>query len=122
MNTKEVADRLVELCRVGKWDVAQAELYCPNCKSIEPREGFGPKEIQGMDAIKKKGEVWSSMLEEFHGAEISDPIVAGNHFALTMKMDCTFKEGGRQQSEEVCVYEVKDGKITSEEFFYAEGN
>jgi len=32
-------------------------------------------------------------------------------------MDVTMKGQGRQKLEEMCVYEVKDGKIASEHFF-----
>jgi hypothetical protein len=32
-------------------------------------------------------------------------------------MDVTMKARGRMKLEEVCVYEVKDGKIASERFF-----
>jgi hypothetical protein len=35
-----------------------------------------------------------------------------------MSFDVTFKERGRQQMEELCVFEVKDGKIINEQFFY----
>jgi hypothetical protein len=35
-----------------------------------------------------------------------------------MDFDCTFKDEERQKMEEVCVYEVKDGKIASEQYFY----
>ncbi|MFM9653791.1 SnoaL-like domain-containing protein [Streptomyces galilaeus] len=33
-------------------------------------------------------------------------------------MDATFKDRGRMTIEEVCVYQVADGKITLEQFFY----
>jgi hypothetical protein len=35
-----------------------------------------------------------------------------------MGMDCTMKGMGRQKLEEIAVYEVKDGKIVKEQFFY----
>ncbi|WP_316929639.1 SnoaL-like domain-containing protein [Winogradskyella psychrotolerans] len=35
-----------------------------------------------------------------------------------MDFDCTFKDKGRQKIQEICVYEVIDGKITSEQYFY----
>ena len=47
-----------------------------------------------------------------------EPIVADDFFSCYMKMDATFKEGGRQSMEEICLYQVKDGKIVQEEFFY----
>lgn len=57
-------------------------------------------------------------VEEFHGGEITDPVVADNHFTSKMTFDVTFKDRGRKQMEEVCVFQVKDGKIVKEHFFY----
>ncbi|MEL4383131.1 SnoaL-like domain-containing protein, partial [Shewanella algae] len=61
---------------------------------------------------------FQSGVEAFHSATISEPIVAGNSFAITWAMDATFKDRGRMTIEEVCVYQVADGKITLEQFFY----
>jgi hypothetical protein len=33
-------------------------------------------------------------------------------------MDVTMKGRGRMNLEEICVYQVKDGKIVREEFFF----
>jgi len=51
-----------------------------------------------------------------HGVEVSNPLVADNSFACTMKMDVTMKDGKRMAMTELCTYHVKDGKIVSEEF------
>ena len=61
------------------------------------------------------------MVENFHGGEVSDPVVTGNWFALTMTLDATFKGRGRTKMEEVCVYQVRNGKIVKEQFFYDVG-
>ena len=37
---------------------------------------------------------------------------------MEMGMDVTMKEMGRMNMTEMCRYEVKDGKIISEEFYY----
>ncbi len=116
MTTKQVADRLVELCRQGKIFETQEELYADDCISLE---SDGPmKEAKGKQAIEEKGKMFQSMIVEFHSAEISDPIIAGNYFAITWMMDVTMKDRGRSKMEEVCVYRVKDGKIVSEQFFF----
>jgi hypothetical protein len=57
------------------------------------------------------------MVEQVHGCTASKPLVAGNAIAMTLAMDVTMKGRGRMKLEEVCVYEVKDGKIASEQFF-----
>jgi hypothetical protein len=33
-------------------------------------------------------------------------------------MDVTYKDGNREKMDEVVVYEVKEGKIVKEQFFY----
>ncbi|GLU54484.1 nuclear transport factor 2 family protein [Dyadobacter frigoris] len=118
MTTAEVANKLVELCRQGKVDEVQQALFADNAQSIEANEMMGPKIVEGLDAIKAKSIAFQAGVEEFHSATISDPIVAGNSFAITWAMDATFKGRGRMSIEEVCVYQVNDGKITLEQFFY----
>jgi hypothetical protein len=57
------------------------------------------------------------MVEEMHGGSVSEPLVAENTFAFVMSMDMTMKGKGRMNVGELCVYQVKDGKIVSEQFF-----
>lgn len=117
MTTQEIAKRLVELCKKGDFETAQKELFSEDAVSIEPfaTPAF-EKETKGLDAIKKKGQKWDSMVQVMHAVEISDPLVADNSFACTMRMDVTMKERGRIDMKELCIYEVKDGKIVLEEF------
>lgn len=120
MTTAEVANQLVEICRSGEWEKAYASLYADHAVSIEPAGGPWPERCEGMDAIKAKGDQWGSMVEDFHGVEIEGPLVAGDYFTCTMKMDITMKGMGRSQNEEICLYKVEDGKIVSEQFFYTQ--
>ena len=118
MTTQEIANRLVELCSKGDFESAQRELFSDDCVSIEPHATPAfEKETKGIDAIFEKGEKWMNMVKETHGIKVSQPLVATNSFAVTMFMDITMKEGGRMPMTELCVYQVKDGKIVSEEFF-----
>ncbi len=118
MNTQNVANRLVELCRKGENMQAIKELYDPNIISKEIP--YWPNEVtSGKEDVIKKSEEWLASVEEFHGSEISEPIIAGEHFTCRMKMDCTFKGKGRREIEELAVYKVNGGKITEEQFFYA---
>jgi ketosteroid isomerase-like protein len=117
MTTKEIADRLVELCRKGGFEDAQKELFAEDAVSIEPHSTPAfEKETKGLRAIKEKGEKWNSMVKEVNGLEVSDPLVAANSFACTLKMDVTMKDGQHMNMTELCTYHVKDGKIISEEF------
>lgn len=119
MNTKQVANRLVELCREGKNMQVIEELYADNVVSKEMSGMPGDVVTEGIKAVAQKSEDWYESLEELHSGEISDPVVAGNHFTVKMDFDATFKDRGRQQMEELCVYEVDNGKIVNEQFFYS---
>jgi hypothetical protein len=121
MRAQEVANRLVQLCREGKNVDAIHELYDENIVSIEPEGSpMGGKTV-GRDAVLASTNQWFSSVEELHSAQISDPIVAGDFFACTMIIDATYKGQGRNTMEEVCVFEVKDGKIVKDQFFYKTG-
>lgn len=117
MNTQQVANRLVELCRKGENMQVLSELYSDNIVSKEMPNSPNAV-VSGIDAVTKKSQDWYASVEEFHGGEVSDPIVSENHFTCKMKMDCTFKDQGRMQIEELCVYQVDNGKIVEEHFFY----
>ena len=118
MTTKEVANRLHELFQANKWMEAQQELFSDDAESIEPKDSPGMQSVKGIDAIRKKGEDFNNMVEEVHGGWVSEPIVAGKYIAVAMGMDCTYKGMGRQKMDEIVLYEVKDGKIVKEQFFY----
>ena len=117
MTTQEVADKLVGYCRTGQFENAMKTLYGSHIVSIEPK-GAPMERVEGFEEVLKKAAFFNDMVEEFHGNEVSDPIVADNFFSCYIKTDATFKEGGRQSMEEICLYQVKDGKIVQEEFFY----
>ena len=118
MTTQEVANRFHELAQTGQWDKVQEEFYSDDAVSIEPAHSPGLQSVQGMEAIKQKGKQFGEMVEEMHGGYSNEPIVAGSHFALAMGMDVTMKGMGRMKMDEIAVYEVKDGKIVKEQFFY----
>jgi hypothetical protein len=118
MTTQQVADRLSELFKENKWEQAQDELYSEDAKSIEPEGAQGLKSVDGLAAIKAKAAEWNQMVEEFHGGWAGDPIVAGNHIAVAMGLDVTIKGAGRTNLDEIAVYEVKNGKIVKEQFFF----
>jgi ketosteroid isomerase-like protein len=119
MNTEAVAKRLVDLCREGKFEQAQHDLYADDAVSIEP-EGMpgGPTRVEGLPAILEKGKHFSSMIEATHGGHVSDPIVVGSWFTISMTLDVTMKGRGRVKMEEICLYRVRDGKIVLEQFFF----
>jgi ketosteroid isomerase-like protein len=119
MTTQEVANTLVKLCSEGKFQEAGDALYSPDIVSMEAgAPPGGSRESKGMAAVRAKGEWWVAN-HEVHSSTVEGPIVAGAHFAVTFKLDVTFKPQGRRfNMEEVAVYKVADGKIVYEEFFY----
>lgn len=119
MTTKEVADKLVKLCSEGKFDEAAQTLYSPDIVSVEASAPPGQsRESKGFDAVKAKGEWWTSN-HEVHSSKVEGPLVAGSHFSVVFRFDATFKpQQKRFQMEEVAIYKVADGKIVREEFFY----
>ena len=119
MTTTDIANRLVELCSKGDFEAAQKKLFAKNAISIEPHSTpVFEKETKGLDAIIEKGHKWNEMVEKYHGTKVSSPLVAGNSFAVTMHMSVTMKEKGKKEEmTELCVYNVKDGQIISEQFY-----
>ena len=118
MTTKEVANRFNELAQTGQWQQIQDELFADNSVSIEPENSPGLKTVSGRDAISQKAKEFDEAVEEMHGGYSSQPQVGGNHFAVAMGMDATMKGQGRVKMDEIAVYQVKDGKIVKEQFFY----
>ena len=118
MSPQQIATRLAELCREGQFEVAQRELFSKDAVSIEPNDSPEfPKETKGLNAIIDKGHKWAQMVEQVHGCTVSQPLVTDHAIAMTLAIDVTMKGRGRQHLEEICVYQVKDGKIASEQFF-----
>ena len=120
MTTQEIAKTLVELCSQGKFEEAGDKLYSPDIVSVEPGAPPGQsRESKGIAAVRAKGEWWVKN-HEVHSSTVEGPLVAGSYFAVTFKLDVTFKpEGRRFTMDEIGVYKVANGKIVHEEFFYS---
>ena len=118
MTTQEVAARFNELAQQEKWFDIQDELFADNVKSIDPPNSpyFGYAE--GKASVRKKGENFVAKITAAHERFTTDPIVAANHFAVGRKVDITVNGFGRIKIDQIMLYEVKDGQIISEQFFY----
>ncbi|RAJ83580.1 hypothetical protein CLV59_103548 [Chitinophaga dinghuensis] len=118
MKITEIASRLIELCLKGEFEAAQTELYADDAISVEPyaTPAF-EKETHGLQGIYEKGRKFDGMVEKYHSLECSAPLFAESSFAITMSMDVTMKGMDRMKYTEICVYEVKNGKIVAERFF-----
>ena len=118
LTTQEVAARFNELAQQEKWFEIQDELFADNVRSVDPPNSpyFGYAE--GKVAVRKKGKDWVEKIEGVHGTYTTQPVIGGNHFAVGRGMDITVKGFGRLKIDEIIIYEVKDGQIVLEQFFY----
>jgi ketosteroid isomerase-like protein len=118
MTTQEIATRFNELAQQEKWFEIHDELFADNVKSIDPPDSPYMGYAEGKAAVRKKGEDFVKRITDFHGASTTEPVVAGNHFAVGREMDITHEAHGRIQMKEIMLYEVKNGRIILEQFFY----
>ena len=119
MTTLEVATRFNELAKQEKWFEIQDELFSDNVRSVDPPNSpyFGCTE--GKASVRKKGEAFVKRIESVHRRYTTEPVVGGNHFAVGREVDITVHGLGRIQLNELMLYEVKDGQIVLEQFFYS---
>ncbi len=116
MTTQQIANKLADYCKKGKWAKAQKELYADNVWSEEPA-GLYPRVAKGMKQVTAKGEAWAKNAKVYK-MEVSKPLVAGNWITMKMTIDSQWKGMPRTKESELCLYQVKNGKIVSEQFFY----
>ena len=122
MDTKQVGDKLVELCKENRNQEAIDTLYDQDIVSVEAQSmPEMPAEMRGIDAIRGKNQWWFDN-HEVHSAECKGPNVNGDRFAVDFNYSITPKigpmEGKRHDMKEVALYTVANGKIVKEEFFY----
>lgn len=118
MTTQQVAERYNELAQQEKWFEIQDQLFADDVKSIEPENSSFFKNAEGKTNVRNKGEDWVKRIQAAHRRHTTELIATGNHFVVGREVDITVKGLGRIQINELIVYEVKDGKIISEQFFY----
>ena len=118
MTTQEVANRFHELAQQEKWFAIQDEFFSDDVKSIDPEGSPYFGNAEGKAAVRKKGEDFVSRIEAVHSARTTAPIVTGNHIVVGREKDITVRPHGRITINEVMLYEVRNGKIVLEQFFY----
>ena len=118
MTIQEVASRFNELAQQEKWFKIQDEFFADNVRSVEPPNSRYLKYAEGKSPVRKKGEDWGKQVQAVHRLFTTEPVIGGNYFAVGKEVDITVQAFGRIQINEVMLYEVKDGEIVSEQFFY----
>ncbi len=122
MNTMDIANKMVNLCKQGKNHEALNTLFSDDVVSVEAGAMPGmSRESKGLAAVKAKGEWWMAN-HEVHSANITGPWPHDDKFIVGFQYDVTNKPSSkRMELDEVGLYTVKNGKIVREEFFYSMG-
>jgi hypothetical protein len=118
MTTKEIAARYNELAQQEKWFEIQDEFFAEDVRSIEPAGSPYFPNAEGKGPVRKKGEEFTKRITAAHRLYTSEPVVAGNRFAVAREKDITVEGHGRIVISQIMLYEVKDGKIVLEQFIY----
>lgn len=118
LTTKEVAARFNELAQQEKWFDIQDELFAENVRSIEPINSPYLKDAEGKAPVREKGENWVKRITAAYSLATTEPVVAGNHFAIGREFDIEVDGLGKVHINEIILYAVEDGKIILEQFFY----
>lgn len=118
MTTQQVAARFNELAQQEKWFEIQDELFAEDVKSIEPATSKYLPNAEGKEAVRKKGQEFVKRIEAFHSGSTTAPVVSANYFVVGREKDMTVQGIGRIQISQLMMYEVRNGKIVKEQFFY----
>ncbi len=118
-STAAIAEELVSFCKAGNFTDAINAHYSPDIVSVESMGNETmPREMRGIDAIRGKNQWWAEN-HVVHSSVVDGPFVGDDKFAVYYNLDVTFKPTGKRNAmEEMALYEVKDGKIVREQFFY----
>lgn len=119
MTTEQVAKRYYELIQQHQYEQIQNELYTPNAISIEPENDSNlPLVVEGVEALRQKEGLFFSQVDQMFGSYMSETVVSTFFFSMMTGMDVKMKGKQRKKKEQICVFEVRDGKIVKEQFFY----
>ena len=120
MKAKELGQLMVESNRADNTAMLLDEHYAEDAVSVEAMDMGRGREAVGLAAIRAKHEWWKESMI-MHSMEVEGPFPHGeNRFAIIYESDIEVKGlGMRKKGREVGIYDMKDGKIVREEFFYS---
>jgi len=120
MTTKDIGQKLVDLCKAGNSHEAMKSLYADDIVSVEAGAPPGQSpETRGLAACLAKSAQWTE-ITEVHSQKVEGPFPHGDRFAVIFELDLTRRpENRRFTMKEVALYTVKGDKIVREEFFYS---
>ena len=117
LNTKQIAQQLVSLLKEKKFLEAQSQLFTQDASSHEPKP-FSDRSACGLTAIMQKEELFLASIKEWKTFEITKPIISNDHFSIGMKANLILKNDREVSLDEIIVYQVEEGKIANEFFYY----
>jgi len=111
----EIANGLKEMLSEQKFVQAYQLLYSDDAESIDPLNTSG-QPLKGLTTLLEREKDFLSRAS-IQKITLSDPIIAGSYFTMSLRMSFDLKDQGHMDIEEICLYKVKDGKIASQQFF-----
>jgi ketosteroid isomerase-like protein len=121
MTTQELANQYYELFTKRQVAEIYEKFYSADIVCTEPEHALAigvPTVTKGIAAVLAKSKSRQELIAEVHSFFSSEPVVGGDYFSVAMGRDMTLKSGQRMQLAEIAVFGVKEGKITTETFFY----
>jgi hypothetical protein len=121
MTIQEIATRYHAMAQTGQYAQIQDALYAPDCVSVES-ENYSdlPIKVVGLAAMRQKEGHFFQQVEAMHGGYCHEPMICGSFFTCAQGMDVTMRGQQRKQKDQLAVFEVRNGKIVLEHFFYAD--
>jgi hypothetical protein len=116
MSTQQVANTFVKIYRSEKSD-EKYSLYDQNCISFElPVEG-SQYEVSGLEHIKEESNKFYQRFTKIFNKIISEPLISDHGFSTVITLEV--EEGGNHKViNELCTFQVREGKIVRQEFIY----
>jgi limonene-1,2-epoxide hydrolase len=119
--TQDVANRYYELAKQNKRREIVDELYADDIINREPEHAIAmgiPTITKGLNSVKAKTKARDELIETVHSETCSAPVIGGKFFSVALGRDITLKGRPRMNLQEIGVYEVNNGRIVSEQYFY----
>jgi len=95
---------------------AYQQLFADDAESIDPLNTSG-QPLKGLATLLEREKDFLSRIIAINKITLSDPIIAGSYFTLSLKMSFEVEGQGHMEVDEICLYKVKNGKIISQQFF-----
>jgi len=113
--TKTIATRLVNLLKEQQFVQAYRELFADDTVSIDPVYANEPP-LKGLSLLIEREEAFLKR-GTIQSIRVSEPLIASNHFTISLALVFTPTGQETRTLEELCVYHISAGKINSQQFF-----